>query len=257
MKNIIVVLCLLPALLSGMVFESGQMKEILPYVTEETWVLVDLDNTLIESSLQLGSAQWRDHVREKARGAGYDKKGGEEILDQFWLFVQPFIPVRLVDPETAQTIDRLHRDNVVVIGLTAREPKEIVHTQRQISSTGVSFAGPKSQSGVLPTPFPGLYQNGVIYCGDNIKSEALLAFFQHVGATPKKVIFVDDKAEQVAGLEKTLEDRGIEFVGIRFSGADARVESFDGAVADFQFALLPLIVSDEEYLIASKKHTHM
>lgn len=247
MKKFLAALSLLPSLLCGMVFESDQMKDILPHVSEGTLVLIDLDNTLIESSIHLGSAQWRDHVRDRARAAGYDKQGVEEVLDQFWLFVQPFVPVRIVDPNAAQVMEDLRKSHIPVIALTAREPRELAHTQKQIASTGVVLSGTRVfGNATLPSEFPGLYQDGVIYCGDNTKSGALLAFFEHIGKAPKKVVFVDDRQEQVDGLAKTMEEMGIEFVGIRFSGADTRVESFDGSIADVQFVLLPIIISDEE-----------
>jgi len=81
MKKIFAALCLIPSCLFGVVFESDQMKDILPQVEEGTWVLLDVDNTLIEASTQLGSAQWRDHIRSKARAVGYDKQG----VEGFWI----------------------------------------------------------------------------------------------------------------------------------------------------------------------------
>jgi len=73
-----------------------------------------------------------------------------------------------------------------------------------------------------------------------------LAPFQAIGQMPKKVVFVDDRWDQVENLAEALERLGIEFVGIRFSRADDRVKAFDPAIADLQFSRLPKIISDEE-----------
>jgi FMN phosphatase YigB (HAD superfamily) len=247
MKKILAALCLIPSLLFGLVFESSRMDDILPHVEEETWVLIDVDNTLIESSVHLGSAQWREHIRKKARKAGYDKKGVEEVLDRFWLFVQPFVPVRLVDQNALQIIRSLQTEKTAVVALTARDPYELEHTRKQLQSTGIYLSNPDfPKRAAFLTPAYGLYEDGVIYCGDNTKSEALLAFFNYVGKTPKKVIFVDDKSSQVEDLQETLEAMGVEFVGIHFRGAESRVKAFDGDVADLQFSHLPSIISDEE-----------
>ncbi len=247
MKKFFAALCLIPTLLWGMVFESGKMEDLVPHVDEETWVFIDVDNTLIESSLHLGSAQWRGHIKEKAQRLGLSKAESESILDKFWLFVQPFVPVRLVDPDSAQLIQTLKKSNTSLFALTAREPIESGHTQKQLSSVEVSLSSSAfPETLTLPSAYPGLLEKGVIYCGDNTKSEALIAFFKAMGRVPKKVVFVDDRLEQISALEKTLEEMGIEFVGIRFSAADERVKSFDGQIADLQFSHLPKIVSDEE-----------
>jgi FMN phosphatase YigB (HAD superfamily) len=246
MKKLILSLCLVPSLIWGKIFESARMEDLLPYATPETWVFIDADNTLFESTVHLGSSQWRDHIRKKAIAEGYTTKEAEEILDQFWLFVQPFIPVRSVDPKAPALIERLQKSNISVFVLTAREPIEQKHTQKQIDSIQVHLLSDLPEKFELPSPQPSLYENGVIYCGDNSKINVLTAFFQQVGKMPKKIIFVDDRGEQVRKVERGAEKLGIEFVGIRFSGADERVRSFDGQVADIQFCMLPKIMSDEE-----------
>lgn len=247
MKNIITVFCLLPSLICAMIVESDQMHDILPQMDSNTLVLVDIDNTLLESSLHLGSVQWRTYIKNKALELGNDPVTSDLILDKFWLFVQYFIPVKLVDPEAPNIIQIIKNSNVSILALTAREPLETDFTQRQLHSVGISLSNnayPEQFS--LPSPNFSLYEKGVIYCGDNTKSQCLLAFFQYTGYFPKKVIFVDDRRHQVEKLEKTVEQMGIEFVGIRFSGSDERVNAFDPDIAELQFQSLPKILSDEE-----------
>ena len=247
MKKIFAALCLAPSLIWGVVFESGRMEDIVPHVDEETWVFLDVDNTLIESSQHLGSAQWRNHIRKKAYNCGYNNEETELALDKFWLFVQHFVPVMLVDPYTVGVIEQLKESNTYVFALTARDSIESVHTQRQLSSADISLSSdPLPQTLVLPAARPALLDQGVIYCGENTKSEALIAFFKEIGRIPKKVVIVDDRLDQIEALEKTIEALGIEFVGIRFNAADKRVQAFDEDIADVQFSYLPKIVTDEE-----------
>src|ERR1043165_239465 len=127
MKKILFTLCLIPSLIWGLVFESGRLEDLLPHATSETWVLIDADNTLFESALHLGSSQWRKHIRRKALKEGFSVKEAESILDQFWLFVQPFVPVRSVDPKAPSLIDHLQQSKIPVLILTARDPVEQNH----------------------------------------------------------------------------------------------------------------------------------
>jgi len=257
MKKLLIGLCLLPSLIWSLVFESDRMEDLLPHATSETWVLIDADNTLFESTLHMGSAQWRNHIRKKTFENGYTANETESILDQFWLFVQPFIPVRSVDPKTPSLVQCLQESKIPVLVLTARDPIEQVHTQKQIESLPIHFINDFPEKFDLPSSKPGLYEQGVIYCGDNTKIVALTAFFQEVGQMPKKIIFVDDRRDNVKELEHGLEQLGLEYVGIRFSGADERVRSFDPKVADLQFSLLPKILSDEEAkrILANSDHS--
>lgn len=245
MKKALFTLFLLPSLMWGLVVESGKMKELLSHVGEETWVLIDVDNTLIESSIQLGSAQWRNYIRKKAENAGYSKEEAELVLDEFWLFVQPFVPVNLVDSEAKSVVDTLKKDGVFVVALTARDPIEAFHTAKQLASVKLdlsnTFLSPRLS---LPLTAPALYQNGVVYCGENTKSSVLKALFKASGKTPRKIVFVDDKMDQINDLKSAFEHSKIEFVGIRFSAADARVKAFNGKIADLEWSLLPQIISD-------------
>jgi hypothetical protein len=245
MKKLFISLSLIPSLLWGSIFESGRMEDVIPHVGEETWVFLDVDNTLIESSQHLGSAQWRNHILKKAHEAGYRNEEQELVLDKFWFFVQQFIPMRLVDPYTVGVIEQLAESNDYIFALTAREPIESGYTQRQLNSVGISLPS-ASRSAILLANEPALLDQGVIYCGENTKSEGVIAFFEEMGRIPKKMVVVDDRLDQLKALEETAQTLGIEFVGIRFSAADRRVQSFDGDIADVQFSYLPKVVSDED-----------
>jgi hypothetical protein len=246
-KKTLLALCLLPSIIWGITFESDRIADVISQANADTWVIFDVDNTLIESAIQLGSVPWRDHIRNKAKQAGYDASQSEWVLDKFWIFVHSFTPVEIVDKATRPTIQQLQESKIPILALTAREPIEAANTQRQLNSVKIILSNNTFRKNYnLTLPHPCLYEEGVIYCGENTKSEGLLAFFKETGMIPKKVVFIDDRWEQVRNLEKTLKQQNIEFVGIRFSGADKHVQAFDGAIADLQWCHLPKILTDKE-----------
>lgn len=243
---VLALVCFSPFNVFPVIIESDKLASTLSYADKDTWILFDIDNTLMESSLQLGSAQWRSHVRKKALLAGCDSEKADEVLDKFWFFVQHFIPVNVVDPATLSVLGQL-QESSIVLALTAREPHEKHYTQKQLHSLGIDLRNNSfSDELALSRPFPCLYQEGIIYCGENKKSAGLAAFFDATRQLPKKVIFVDDKQEQIDDVENALNQMGIECIAIRFGGADERVKSFNPSIADIQWNHLPRIISDQE-----------
>jgi hypothetical protein len=249
-KAILFCCCPLPLLLFGAIVESNHLADLQAYTDAHTMIICDVDNTLIESTLQMGSAQWREYIRKRARGAGYSVDGAEAVLDAFWICAQFFVPVRCVDPSTPQVLLELKHSESIVIALTAREPIEVSHTQRQLSSVGIDLRNihDREDSFSLPLPYPCIYEKGVVYSGENTKSAALLAFFQKTDHLPNRIVFIDDRLEQLQAMESSLKISGINFIGIRFARADARVKDFNPEIAELQWSRLPEIISDEEAL---------
>jgi hypothetical protein len=93
--------------------------------------------------------------------------------------------------------------------LTAREPVEVGHTQRQLQSVGICLSNASyPEKFWLKTQYPSLYECGVIYCGDNTKADSLIAFFQMTEMFPKKIVFIDDKKKPSRKASKQFKANG-------------------------------------------------
>jgi hypothetical protein len=248
LSTIAAVCVLAPIPLLSTIIESDRIAALQPYAESDTLIFCDIDNTLFESAVQVGSIQWSGYMTKKAEKAGYSANEADEVSDKFWIFAQLFVPVRYVDPETPHVLLALKRAGIRIFGLTARYPIEVGSTKRQLSSLDIDLRSPyyPEDFSVLPLPHPSVYDEGVIYCGSNEKSAALVAFLRKANFFPKRIVFIDDRLHHVKDLERVVTDMGIEFVGIRFSGADAHVKAFDSNIAELQWSHLPEIISDQE-----------
>ena len=244
-KKLLISLCLLPVLLLGLTVESDRFDRLFEHADARTIVFCDLDNTLFESSTYLGSVAWRNHIRNKGKAAGLDAKQTEDVLDKFWSFVQPFVSVRLVDQNAPEVIQKLRGDKVLFVILTARDHYEKEHTLKQLESLNVALPQDE-ESRSLSLPSPALYDHGILFCGENSKGAVVRAFLEEMGLQPDRIVLIDDLAKQLADVEGVVKEKEIEFVGIRFSGADARVKAFDPQIADLQWQYLPQLLTDEE-----------
>lgn len=243
-KIFLVIFMTLHAALSSKILELDSFEDILKHVSHNTLVLCDIDNTLIEAQQHLGSVQWGDRYAETLIASGTSLAEAELIINDLWFDMLPTIPMRLVDPQGPQVLTQMKAFGAVVIGLTARRPKEAALTHPQLERFGIQFSQP------LPAHIPLHpqlhYENGIIFSGEfDKKSEALLKILHHFERPPQRILFIDDKLDNVIDLETAVTNLKIEYIGIRFSKADQRVREYNQDVVDIQWKCLPQFISDE------------
>jgi hypothetical protein len=133
------------------------------------------------------------------------------------------------------------------MGLTARPIELIAASKRQLKSVGIDFAGAAFSATPLDlkTDAPARFEDGVVYVGAyNNKGATLVAYLEQVGRTPKKIVFVDNKAKHVEAVEKALGKFKIDYLGCRHAASDAKVNAFDPAIADIQYRFFRKILDD-------------
>lgn len=249
-RNLIPILFAVPALLAGKIVETDNFEDLLiPYAAlGKVLVVCDIDNTLLRGSQQLGSVAWSDHFFDQLIKKGIPYHEASLIESMIWQAIQPNLKVVTVDPKASAVIAKLQEQNIHVIALTARTPKEATYTFPQLVSLGIDFNYPAIAKQQLTLDnHPVLYEKGIIFATPFIKkSQALFAFLEIHGIKPSCIVFADDKLGHVQDLEKACAERSIEYYGFRFSGADPFVKDFDPLIADIQWEALPACISDEQ-----------
>lgn len=228
------------------IIETSSFEEVFDHLSPETILFCDLDNTIMEVTQHFGSVQWGDNHKEKLINSGESSEKAEEILHNLWFGILPHISMQLVDEQIPQIIQSIQKMGHFVLGLTARYPKEAWYTHPHLNRFQINFDKffPDQH---IPLESPILYENGILFCGTQIKkSDALMAFLQLHNLTPKKIIFIDDKLHHVQDLEAPLTSANIEYVGIRYSKCDQRVKDYDEKIANIQWKLFPTFISDKD-----------
>lgn len=231
---------------SKKIIETDDLQDLHQHLTPETIVFFDLDNTLLEPCQHFGTVQWGEYYYKKLMDDGEPPESAEKIAQSMWGKYLPNAELRLLDPQSPSVISQLRQKGHLVLALTARYPDEAYYTHPQLQRLGFEFDR-RFGDQTVPLPFPALFENGVLFASTlNTKGSALIALLERVNLKPKKILFIDDKLSHVEDLESTLAPLDIDFVGIRYSKADNRVNSFDPQIADLQMELFPRFVSDEE-----------
>jgi len=240
------------------IHEIKSMKEITSYITPQTLLVFDLDNTVVEPVQTLGSDQWFEYMVQGFEKSGLTKDVAVQKSIIFWNEIAHHTKIRPVEAITPFIIRQAQAAGIPVLGLTARHATSAGETERQLASIGVNF----KLRPVYSLPLPGsnlesaFYRNGIMYVGPTLtKGAALAQLFNQLRLRPGRVVFVDDKVKHTQTVDASLTALGIENHEFRYGAADARVSSFNSKIADFQlvtFLNYGVIVSDEKYGTISK-----
>ncbi len=213
------------------IFETTRMEEILPFVDETTWVLFDIDDTLLESELQAGRTKWFYHEFAKQMAEGKDKNEVIRSVDEEYLKIVDLCPIRTPEPEILYLIERIKQTAGAVLGLTARGPHLCPTTIMQFERLGIDLSShaPKIALESGPT---GHYENGILFAIDQKKGPALHRLIEKSDQRPTKIIFIDDQKRHLLEAEEIASVFEIPFIGFHYTKTSER--PFDQAQGDLE-----------------------
>lgn len=196
-----------------------------PHVTEDSWVLFDIDNTLFEATHYSGHIHYIDAQREflQAQGMSFDEVS--KTMRPHWIQAHIDCPVRPVEPSTPEWVRRFQEKSTYVFGLTHRytDPELIDTTIRQLSEIGVDLSLKAPGGAHLPTcieklPAHALYHSGIIFADENEKGEALSAFLAAFDLKPPRhLVFIEDKVGNIKNLKKHVH---CDFTGLHYTAVE-------------------------------------
>jgi phosphoserine phosphatase len=242
--SFLVSLVSLSGLAKAELIEIQEMDQTVPFLEDDTLLIFDLDNTIIEATTSLGGDQWFSRLVKLGVDAGLPEQAAKDAAVARWLKVQPFVQVRAVEAGTPALIAELQACGYRIMGLTARPEAARADTLRQLASVGVRFADDVG------------LKDGILFVNNGDKGEALLKLAQEQGRTLTSVEMVDDKLGNVEAVGKALDrwnarhpDAYVNHLEARYGAADPRVAAYDHSIAETQERLLQAIVPDGQALL--------
>jgi hypothetical protein len=254
---------LLPSLLRADIIETNNIQDIYLYVEEGTVVLLGMTDTICDSTLSLGSKPWRQYIRRNLRKF-QDLNQGGNLHDQWTYYVATSVPVKPVQKEIVEWVDKLQQQENPVFCLTGRGrnvwytsivDKVDNFTDFQLRSMGIDLKKSKLPE-ELQKADPHLFHNGVFYTGPDDKGSFLDKILQETSYHPKKIIIVDDKWEQLKSVEEKLIEAGIPHVCVLYQRAEKEHKDFNPLVSLLQLESLfenGFVLSEEEAVEKASK----
>jgi Protein of unknown function (DUF2608) len=242
--------------LPATILQTNHVEEIAALIDSDTLALFDVDDTLIQSSAMLGSTGWKKYVRSRILQLGLSARATETFAILSYAVFQ-HLPQQPVDPQLPQLIAQLQEQKIPVFGLTARgrtnwydvEMAGIdLFTHHHLTGAGFDFTKSSPPDGFERSPD---FAYGVLFSAQKSKGPALLDFLKASGYLPAKIVFIDDKLEQVESVITALESVGIPCIGIHYTAAVSNAKPFNPLIANMQLMMLfhsegQFMPSDEE-----------
>lgn len=248
----LLVITLFPFVSEAKIIETITIETVVPLVDEDTWLVVDLDNTVFEGKQALGHTEW---FYDKAYALMKDGLTLEEATRECypeWIEIQKLCPVKPVEAAFIPALKNAQQREIIIMGLTHRQPSLADSTISQLASLDWSFqpTAPVKNTFVVPSSTPTIYKEGVLFTGEyNKKGEMFTQFLSIISQKPKKIIFIDDKRSHVEDVEKTAIEQGIECIGVHYRAIEYAEKVYYPEIAEFQRKLLKTIMSNEAALL--------
>jgi hypothetical protein len=233
--------------LSAKIVEVASFNELPGFLEKEMLVVLDIDNTILQTAQLLGSDQWFDHRMKEYQKSMSVEMAFEKTFAE-WLAIESLTKVKLVEDVTGGLIKKLQQEGVTIMALTTRSSDLRFCTFRQFQSLGIdlSVTSPSHGDFFFLNRQPVLYRKGVLFTDGTNRGEALLKFLRKTHYSPKSILFINDKERQLKEVEEICKKMSIPFVGLRYSYLDRKVKEFDEKIARVQLEQIKSILSDEE-----------
>ncbi len=242
--------------LKANIIEIENISSILPLVDNETLVIFDIDNTLMQGQCEVATASFFNHLFKEMKALGMSD---EKIIDEvypIWMDIQKIAEVDPVDKITPYIIKDLKKREIPILAITNRGPDLAYRTLDQLKSVGIDLTqnGFHPHNLIIGDHSIAKYLEGVLFVSPfENKAEKALKLFQTIEFNPKKIICLDHNLESLVGMKDYFKKQDIAFLGLHYTICDKR--DIDMEVACFQLEYLGKILSDNvaKAIVTSKQ----
>ena len=174
-------------------------------VPEGSWVVVDLDETVMSETQLLGRDEWHgEYTQRKMRQTGLTFKETADGFNALNMDIKGRSAVRATEPSLPAVISELVARGVFVFAITSRHVELERVTIQKLDSIGVHFQGPALQS--LPSAN---FMSGVEFTGGLDKGQALKQIVSHARTVPSSIVFFDDRMSHVKSMAAAISEMKI------------------------------------------------
>lgn len=259
---------IMPFSLDAFIIESNKIDSVLNYADQNSLVLFNISNTLYEPLVTMADKRWRTFFGERAEQALGNSELAQKLSDRVEGIIVAKIPKKLVEENTPLIIKRLQEQKISTFGITQKRlstpyaPNFGEITSQHLIDLGINLQKSLAYTKVNPTESANfVFTYGIIFTQKKTEGMGLRDFLAALNETPKKVIVIENSAQNLKEIEETLSHQNIDFIGIRYGRADSKKAEFDPILGVIQFLAFvssgeTKVLSDQEALAIKMQHPH-
>lgn len=233
------------------IVELAHFHDAPAYLTDDTLVILDIDDTLLITSQMLGCDEWFLYRVKVRQNEGMSYRDAMENTIAEWQAIRHLTKMEIVEPGTEAIVEAWQKQGYTVMGLTTQGLGLATRTVQQLQEKGIDLSktAPSAKEVYLQISEHGvIYRKGILFTSGSQKGKALFQLCEQIGYKPKRIVFINDKATHLAEIETIAAKEQVPFLGLRYSYSDARKARFKTEIANYQFAhsTFQHLLSDEE-----------
>jgi hypothetical protein len=226
MKKIIVFLALCVVLISAIEISNVHVKQttkfeevnelvlqkVKQYGESEVIVVLDIDNTILTSEIDLGGDIWYQWQREKLDV----KPDSNQIVDCLFEdaigLLYELGTMKLTEEQVSDYIKNWQNSSITVFALTSRDPRYRTPTERELTKQKIDFSvtGLRPEGKDLPILRYNLdrelsYMKGIMMTTGMDKGKMLEHILEKTKRSFKSIVFVDDSEKNVLAVKNNYE----------------------------------------------------
>jgi FMN phosphatase YigB (HAD superfamily) len=201
------------------IIESKNIIDVLKYVNkvaDDTLVVFDIDDTLIQSIEYIGTSLLTHQIAKKLAKNGMNFEKALDVGLNVWENLIDMLSFEKIEEDVITLFENLKVKNTKIMGLTARPPSVSAETHKHLISLGISFENNKPYNKKIIFDDKTHFIDGILYIGLKNKGEKLLLFLETIKYKPKQIIFVDDSYNNVVNVNTKLNTEKISNICIHY-----------------------------------------
>ncbi len=185
------------------------------YGEDNVLVVVDIDNTLLTSSVDIGGDVWYQWQRGKLEHKPSEAQTVACLFEDSIGLLYELGPMDVTEETVPAVISGWQEKGVTVMALTSRAPKYRAATERELYNKGIDLErtalAPEGQGAPVYREHKGRelsYMKGIMMTSGMNKGEMLSYILEKTGRSFDAIVFVDDSKKNIDNVYEKYEARG-------------------------------------------------
>ncbi|GGB19868.1 DUF2608 domain-containing protein [Agarivorans gilvus] len=188
-------------------------QELKQYPVDKTLLVLDIDNTILTSSVDLGGDIWYQWQRGKLDVKPTDEQKVACLFEDSIGLLYELNPQVLTEESVPSLVSQWQKDGYTMFALTSRSPKYRAATERELLSKGIDFdvtaLAPQGEETPVyreVTKRELSYSKGVMMTTGMNKGTMLQHILDKTGRSFDKIVFIDDSAKNIKNVDAAYKD---------------------------------------------------